>query len=247
MTTTTQATLPPSAQDTKATSPIIPAEAAAAAPVLSPSGLIAIQARRYSTKKFDNNRDIPAGHWDALEQSLILSPSSNGFQPWRFLVLPDRARRESLVPHARGQRQVADASHLVVFLARTEVAVSDIDRWVRRLGEVRGTPSEALAAQRERLVGAWITSPQPGFNGGEFARNQVYIALGNFLTSAALLGIDTCPMGGFDPDAFDRELGVSGTGYRSLVLAAAGYRSVEDQNAHAPKVRFPHPEVIRRP
>lgn len=226
--------------------PIIPSQAAAFAPVLSPDELIAAQSRRYSTKKFDPSKDIPGEHWHALEQALLLSPSSNGFQPWRFVVIADRDRREKLVAHSRGQRQVADASHLVVFQARTEVALTDIDRWVSRIGAVRGTPAEALEAQRQRLIGNWIDSPRPGFDGGEFSRNQVFIALGNFLAAAALLGIDTCPMGGFDHEAYDREPDIAGAGYRSLVLAAVGYRSQEDLNALAPKVRFPIDEVIRR-
>jgi nitroreductase len=226
--------------------PIIPAKAAVASPVLSPAELIAAQSRRYSTKKFDPARVIVADLWEALEQALLLSPSSTGIQPWRFLVIANRARREQLVAHSRGQRQVADASHLVVFLARTEIAETDINRWVQCQGVVRGTAADVLETQRQRLITNWITSPRPGFNGGEFARNQVYLALGNFLAAAALLGIDTCPMGGFDPQAYDRELGIAGTGYHSLVLAAAGYRSEEDQNAHAPKVRFPIDQVIQR-
>ncbi len=226
--------------------PIIPAKAAAFAPLLSPAELIAAQSRRYSAKKFDSARIIPEDQWYALEQALLLSPSSNGFQPWRFIIITDRERREKLVAHSFGQRQVADASHLVVFQARTEVAFGDIDRWVNRVGEVKGTPPEALETQRKRLVGAWIDSPRPGFDGGEFSRNQVFIALGNFLAAAALLGIDTCALGGFDADAYDLEPGIAGTGYRSVVLAAAGYRSQEDRNALAPKVRFPIDEVIRR-
>jgi nitroreductase len=244
MTLAVQDSHPSPPRDLIAPVPIIPAKSAASAPLLTPDELIAAQSRRYATKKFDGSRVIPADHWAALEQALLLSPSSNGFQPWRFLVIADRARREKLVAHSYGQRQVADASHLIVFQARTGVAESDVDRWVNRLGEIRGISADTLAIQRRRLIGNWIASPKPGFDGGEFSRNQVFIALGTFLSAAALLGIDTCPIGGFNPDAYDAELEITGTGYRSLVLAAAGYRSPEDQNAHAPKVRFPIDEVI---
>lgn len=225
-------------------SPIIPAKAAADAPLLSPEELIAVQSRRYSAKKFDPTRSIPKEAWAALEKSLWLSASSNGFQPWKFIVIHNRERREALVAHSRGQRQVADASHLVVFLARTELTSQDIDRWVHRVGEVRHTSPEALETQRQRLTTAWVTSPRPSFNASESAKYQVYIALGNFLTSAALLGIDTCPMGGFDPEAYDRELGLIGSGYTSIVLSPAGYRSPEDASAQAPKVRYRQHEVI---
>ena len=79
----------------------------------------------------------------------------------------------------------------------------------------------------------------------ESARYQVHIALGQFLTSAILLGIDTCAHGGFDPAAYDRLLGLDGGRYRSVVLATAGYHAANDANAHAAKVRFPLEEVVQ--
>ena len=70
---------------------------------------------RYATKAFDPARKIPADTIAAIEQSLVLTPSSYGLQPWKFLVITDKAIREQLVPHSWGQRQVADCSHFVVF------------------------------------------------------------------------------------------------------------------------------------
>ena len=214
-------------------------------PVLEPDQLIALSQRRYATKKYDPARTIPASHWAALEQALLYSASSSGLQPWRFLVITDRAVREQLVPHSFGQRQIAVASHLVVFLARTSLDSTDIDRWLARVGEVRGTPADQIEAQRQRLTANLVTTPRPGFHAVESARYQVHIALGQFLTSAILLGIDTCAHGGFDPAAYDRLLGLDGGRYRSVVLATAGYHAANDANAHAAKVRFPLEEVVQ--
>ena len=224
--------------------PPVPADAAVHAPVLAPQQLDAISQRRYSTKKFDPTRTIAAPQWAALEQALLYSASSSGLQPWRFLVLSDRTLREQLVPLSFGQRQIADSSHLVVFLARTDYTTADIERWISRLGEVRALPADQLQVQRQRLTDNLVNKPRPGFNAREAARHQIYIALGQFLTSAALLGIDTCPHGGFDPSAYDRVLGLEGTGYHSVVLASVGYRAANDVNATAPKVRFPIDQVI---
>jgi nitroreductase len=77
-----------------------------------------------------------------------------------------------------------------------------------------------------------------------FAQNQVFIALGNFLTSAALLGIDACPMGGFDHAQYDEILGLKAQGLASAVIATAGYRSAADKYAAAPKVRFPKEQIF---
>jgi nitroreductase len=226
--------------------PVIPSRAAAEAPILAPAALVAAQARRYSAKKFDPSREIPDPVWSALERALVYSPSSSGLQPWRFVILSDRARRETLVPLSFNQRQVADSSHLVIFQAKEKLDHAHLDRWVRRLGEVRGLPWERQASQKERLAKQLIEAPQPGFDPLEFAKRQVYIALGNFLSAAALLGIDTCPMEGFQPEAYDKELGLEGSGFRSVVLAAAGYGAADDANAHAPKTRFPQEDVILR-
>jgi nitroreductase len=68
--------------------------------------------------------------------------------------------------------------------------------------------------------------------------HQIYIALGNFMTAAALLGVDTCPMEGFEPGKFDEILDLTSTPYISVVCCAAGYRSADDKYAAMPKVRF---------
>jgi nitroreductase len=73
----------------------------------------------------------------------------------------------------------------------------------------------------------------------EWARNQAYIALGNLLTSAALVGIDACPMEGFDRVQYDEILGLKEQGFASAVIATLGYRSADDKYAQASKVRFP--------
>ncbi len=63
--------------------------------------------------------------------------------------------------------------------------------------------------------------------------------------TAAVLGVDTCPMEGLVPDQYDRELGLVGTGYKTVVACAVGYRAADDKYAALPKVRFPAAEVVR--
>ena len=75
---------------------------------------------------------------------------------------------------------------------------------------------------------------------------QVYIALGEFMTSAALLGVDACPMEGIEAHKFDEILGLSALGYGALCACAAGYRAADDKYAAAPKVRFKAQDVILR-
>lgn len=198
---------------------------------------------RYATKAFDPLRTIDPATWSDLEQSLVLTPSSFGLQPWHFLVLRDRALREELVPHAWGQRQVADCSHFVVFCSRLEVGELEIDRLIQRTAEVRGSSTEALAGFRRMMVGSLVHGAvRPVI--GEWAIRQVYIALGNFMTAAAMLGVDTCPMEGFEAGKFDEILGLQARGMTAAVCCAAGYRSPGDRHAGLPKVRFPTADIV---
>lgn len=200
---------------------------------------------RYATKSFDPARSIDPATWATLERALVLTPSSFGMQPWHFLVLVDRDLREQLVPHAWGQRQVIDCSHFVVFCARLNVGEPEIDQLIRRTAEVRGGPPESLAGFRKMLMGTLVHG---SFRAtiDEWATRQVYIALGNFMTSAALLGVDTCPMEGYEPARFDEILDLRRRGLTASVCCAAGYRVAQDRHATLPKVRYPDDVVIER-
>lgn len=213
------------------------------AAALSPRELVEVQSWRYATKQFDPARRIADADWQALEASLVLSPSSFGLQPWKFLVVTDPALRRELRAASWGQAQVEDASHLVVFLAKDSITADDVDRLIARTAAVRGQDSAALAGYRGMMIGALVEGPRAS-SLDQWAARQAYIALGNFMTSAALLGVDTCPMEGLDPDAYDRILGVAGSGYRTVCACPAGYRSAADAHASKPKVRFPLEEVI---
>ena len=96
---------------------------------------------RYATKVFDPARKIPAEVWQTLEHALVLSPSSYGLQPYRFLVIHDPARRAELLPHSWNQKQVVDASHYVVFTARTRMTEVDVDKLIARTTDVRKIPA----------------------------------------------------------------------------------------------------------
>jgi nitroreductase len=198
---------------------------------------------RYATKQFDPNRKINAEDWAALEEALLLSASSGGLQPWAFVVVNDPGVREALVPAAFGQAQVKDASHLVVFAARTNFDVADVDAHIARTAEVRRIPAESLAQFREMLVGG-IVNAMDAPTRQAWATKQAGIALGNLLTSAALLGIDACPMEGFLPPQVDEILGLKEKGLTAVAFCPLGYRSAEDAYSTLPKVRFPKEKVL---
>jgi nitroreductase len=200
---------------------------------------------RYATKTFDATKKISDADWTTLEHSLILTPTSYGFQPYRFVVVTDPATREKLLPLSWGQRQVVDASHYVVFAAKTSVSEADVDYYLAHVAKVRGLPIERLAGFKKGLMGDIVQGPRSQFQ-HEWATRQAYIALGNFMTSAAVLGIDVCPMEGIQSGPYDEALGLTAKGYSAVVAAAAGYRSENDRMAGMPKVRYDADELFIR-
>ena len=199
---------------------------------------------RYATKVFDAAKKIPADIWSALEQTLVLTPTSYGLQPYHFLMVQDATKREALVPHSWGQRQVADCSHFVVFTARTEMKEADVDRLIQRSSAVRGIPAESLATYRGMMLSDIVNGPR-GKTAHEWSARQSYIALGNLMTAAALLGVDACPMEGINPVEYDKILGLSGTGYKTVVALALGYRAANDKYAALAKIRYEAAELVK--
>jgi nitroreductase len=198
---------------------------------------------RYATKQFDPNRKISATDWTTLEEALRLTPSSGGLQPWKFIVVTAPAMRAKLRPASYGQPQITDASHLVVFTAKINFNEGDVDAHLQHIARAQGVPVESLAQFRGMLVGGIVQSRDEAARNA-WARNQAFIALGNLLTSAALLGIDACPMEGFDRAQYDEILGLKAKGYASAVIATLGYRLPTDKYAAAPKVRFAREQIF---
>jgi nitroreductase len=210
---------------------------------VSPTTLTEALHWRYATKKFDSAATIPAETWKALEESLVLAPSSYGLQPWRFIVVTDKATLERLSTASWGQKQPVQCSHYVVFAGRRGYGLKDLEHFMDRTVEVRGVPRETLKGYTDIIAATLERTAKAGTLDGWMAK-QSYIALGQFMTSAALLGIDTCPMEGIEAAKYDEILGLAALGYGTLCACAAGYRAADDKYAKVPKVRFKDSEVI---
>lgn len=197
---------------------------------------------RYATKAFDPARKIDPATWADIEESLVLTPSSFGLQPWKFLVIDSPEIREKLRTASWGQPQLTDASHIVVLTVRTDLGQEDIDAWIARLSEVQGTPQEALAGLSGMISSFTAAMDAPARQA--WNTRQVYIALGQLMTAAAVLGIDTCPLEGISPAGYDEILGLAGTGYATAVACALGHRAADDKYSSMPKARFPRDMVV---
>jgi nitroreductase len=139
---------------------------------------------------------------------------------------------------------VVDASHLVVFAVKENVNAADAERLIARTSTVRGIPAGKLEGYKGMMVGSLARTPAPEID--VWMSRQVFIALGVFLTTAAMLGVDACPMEGFVPEKYDEILGLGAKGYASRVVATAGYRAADDAYGTLPKVRYPVGDVVER-
>ena len=147
---------------------------------------------RYATKAFNPEKKIPSTEKNALLESLPLSPSSFGMQLWKFFVVESSEIREQLKDVSWGQQQVVDADFHLVFAVETGFDEARVEKWVNHMAEVQGTPAESAAGFKGAIMG--FTSEWSDEKKIEWAKLQAYIALGQFMTSAALLKVDTCPM-----------------------------------------------------
>ena len=151
--------------------------------------------------------------------------------------------RAGLRPHAWNQSQITDLSHLVVMLNKRSITPSDADRLIQATATARGLESSALDGYRNMIQVDLIDGPRSQAI-AKWASNQVYIALGNLMTAAALLEVDTCAIEGFTPAEYDRILKLETSAYQSCVVCACGYRSSDDKYASLAKVRYASSDLI---
>lgn len=215
--------------------------------------ILSLLSWRYAVKKFDATKKISAEDWHVLAESLRLSPSSYGLQPWKFLVVQDTEIRKELLALSWGQKQVLDCSHYVVFLCPNKMTETHVSKFVTQTAKVRNIPEANLEAFRAMMLKntVHITDENPNAS-FYWMQKQAYIAMGFLMETAAMLNIDTCPMEGLDPIAYDRALKLNGNGpegsvnngWRTIASVALGYRAADDKTQHLKKVRFDKDEII---
>ncbi|MGE9746499.1 NAD(P)H-dependent oxidoreductase [Bdellovibrio bacteriovorus] len=198
---------------------------------------------RYATKKYDATKKISDADWTTLRNSLTLAPSSYGVQPWKFLVIENPDVRNQLKPVSWNQTQVTDASHYVVFLYKEKMDADFVQKFINRVAEVRSAPLEALDGYKNMLIENLVKAPEEKIR--VWSQRQAYIAMGFLLQTAALLKIDATPMEGFDPAAYDKILGLEGSGWKTVATVALGYRHQEDALQNQKKVRFTEDDLIQ--
>lgn len=197
---------------------------------------------RYATKKFDPNKKVSQKDLDNLLEALSLSASSYGLQPYQIFVVEDKEIREKLRPVAWGQSQITEASHLIVLANQSTFGNELVDNYIENVSTTRDIPFKDLEGYAEFMKSKLVTLSESAK--ATWTTSQTYIALGNLLSAAADLKIDSCPMEGFESAEFNKILGLNEKGLNAAVLVAIGYRSEEDKTQHNKKVRKSKTDLI---
>lgn len=190
---------------------------------------------RYATKSFDKDRLLSDNQIQTLKEAFNLTATSYGLQTLKLVVVKNKSLRQELVMHAYNQAQVVDASHLLVLCVQNQIDASDVESHFDNLQRIRQTPDEVISPFKSHLTET--ISQMPEDKKLSWAINQAYIALGNLMTVCAMEEIDSCPMEGFIPEAFDDVLGLNEIGLKSVLLLPVGFRSETDFFSDLKKVR----------
>lgn len=198
---------------------------------------------RYATKKFDSSKLLDIEAVEQIIEAARLAPTSSGLQPFELFVITNQDLKQRIVTVSYGQQMPAECSHLLVFAAWNRYTDERIDHIYNLTTRERNMPLEKYDAYKERLKSGFAakTDEQNWIH----ASKQAYIALGFALAQAAMLGVDSVPMEGFDATELDKLLNLNEKGLRSVLMLPLGYRDEKnDWLMKLKKVRHPKEEFV---
>lgn len=178
---------------------------------------------RHACKVFDETKKVSDEDIKFILESGRKSPSSFGMEPWKFLVITNEELKAKLRPFCWDQVQVTSCSHLVIVLAAID-AVKPSSGEVERKFKRREMPQEKL----DMYLGLYADHLKQTLSSDEniyaWTAKQSYIALGNMMTAAAIKGIDSCPMEGFEKENVEKVLELDTSKYQLSCILPFGYR-----------------------
>lgn len=182
---------------------------------------------RHACKLFDGKK-IPTEDLEFILEVGRLSPSSFGVEQWKFVVVQNQALKEMIENVSWNQKQISTCSDLLIILARKDVRSSDaytikqLKRWGLSEDDFKGFLG---------VYHGWVDG-RDDHTIEMWSEKQCYIAAGNMMSAAASIGIDSCPMEGFEYKKVDALLGIDTAVYQSAIVIPFGYRAAEQREKH---------------
>ncbi len=194
---------------------------------------------RHACKVFDENKKISDEEMHYILEAGRKSPSSFGMEAWKFLVITNEELKAKLRPFCWNQVQITSCSHLVIILAGIENAKVESGIPKKRFMR-REMPQETLDFYMDIYAKHLEKTLSTNENIYAWTSKQSYIALGNMMTAAAFVGIDSCPIEGFEKENVEEVLGLDTSKYQVAVVVPFGYRL----NEQSTQLRLPFDEVV---
>jgi nitroreductase len=191
---------------------------------------------RYAVKTFKKGEKVEVEKLEAIIEAGRMAPAAYGLQPYKLVHVADESMRENLKAAAYEQTKVTDAGDFFVMAVRTDIDENFVNEYVKNISETRGVSEESLKGFSDNMKGDIITRDEN--NKFAWAGRQAYISLGFMLETAAILGVDMCPMEGFDAGKFDEILNLKNENLKSVGAFAVGKRDETDIYATLKKVRI---------
>jgi len=211
--------------------------------------ILKAHAYRRAIKEFNPEQKISEEDFEFILEIGRRSPSSFGWEPWKFVVVQNKELREKLSEPSWGaQKQLASASHFVILLARKggEIRVGS-DYLKYKSQEVDKLPTDVEEMKLKFFKGFMenefdLTDDRKIF---DWACKQVYLPFANMMAAAAQIGIDSCPIEGFDRTKVEEILATEGVvDINKLGVAAMVAFGYKKEDSPFPQSRFPLEEVV---
>ena len=194
---------------------------------------------RHACKIFDETKKVSDEDINYILEAGRKSPSSFGMEPWKFLVITNQELKEKLKPVCWNQPQITTCSHLVVILAAID-AVKPESGVVERKFKRREMPQEKVDFYINLYASHLANTLSSDENIYSWTAKQTGIAMGNMMTAAAIKGVDSCAIEGFEKEKVEEILGLDLTKYRLSVIIPFGYRI----NEQSSQLREPLENVV---
>ena len=194
---------------------------------------------RHACKVFDESKKISDEDINFILEVARKSPSSFGMEPWKFLVITNKELKEKIRPACWNQVQITSCSHLVVVLARIDSVKPESGEPLKRFSR-RDMPQEQLDFYIDLYSKHLEKTLSSDENIYAWTSRQTYIALGNMMTAAASIGIDSCPIEGLSKEHVEEILELDTKQYQLSMVLPLGYRI----NEQSSQQRLPFDEVV---
>ena len=197
---------------------------------------------RYATKIFDAKKKISDANIELIKDSISLAPTSYGLQLFKTIIVEKKEIKDELKKASFNQSQISDASHIFVFCNSTKIVEDDIDTYIKNKAAVQNKTINEISVYGDFLKDTLLKKEDKKIS--IWTANQVYIALSHLLTFCPSLGIDSCPIEGFESHKYNDILKLNDRNLNSKVVAAVGYRSNKDLSQYEKKIRKSNDELF---